>query len=68
VQGNSSMSADAVAFHAVRRRRACGSTPKFKTPLVLLRHSAAHNLAELSKIVEKLIGDRLGLERPQEYP
>ena len=68
MQGNSSIAADPVAFYAVRRRRACGSTPKFKMPLVLLRHSAAHNRAELSKIVEKLTRDRLGPGRPQEYP
>lgn len=68
MQGNSSIAADPVAFHAVRRRRACGSTPKFKMPRVLPQHSAAHNRAELSKIVEKLTGDRLGLERPQGYP
>lgn len=68
MQGNSSIAADSVAFHAVRRRRACGLMPKFKMPLVLLRHSAAHNRAELSKIVEKLTGDRLGPWRPQEYP
>ena len=68
MQGNSSIAADPVAFHAVRRRRACGSTPKFKMPLVLLRHSAAHNRAELSKIVEKLTGDRLSLERPRGSP
>jgi hypothetical protein len=68
VQGNSSIAADPVAFHAVRHRRTCGSTPKFKMPRVLPQHSAAHNRAELSKIVEKLTGDRLGLERPQGYP
>lgn len=68
MQGNSSIAADPVAFHAVRGDGACGSTPKFKMPLVLLRHSAAHNRAELSKIVEKLTGDRLGPGRPQEYP
>jgi len=68
MQGNSSIAADPVAFHAVRRRRACGSTPKFKMPLILLRHSAAHNRAELSKIVEKLTGDRLSLERPRGSP
>lgn len=67
MQGNSSIAADLVAFHAVRHLRTCGSTPKFKMPLVLLRHSAAHNRAELSKIVEKLTGDRLGPGRPQEY-
>jgi hypothetical protein len=68
VQGNSSIAADPVAFHAVRHRRTCGSTPKFKMPRVLPQHLAAHNRAELSKIVEKLTGDRLGLERPQGYP
>jgi hypothetical protein len=68
VQGNSSIGADPVAFHAVRRRRACGSTPKFKMPLVLLRHSAAHNRVGLSKIVRRPTGGRLGLERPQGYP
>ena len=68
MQGNSSIAADPVAFHAVRGGGACGSTPKVKMPRVLPQHSAAHNRAELSKIVEKLTGDRLGLERPQGYP
>ena len=68
MQGNSSIAADPVAFHAVRHLRTRGSTPKFKIPRLFPRHSAAHNRAELSKIVEKLTGDRLGLERPQGYP
>jgi hypothetical protein len=68
MQGNSSISADPVAFHAVRHRRTCGSTLKFKIPRLLPRHSAAHNRVGLSKIVRRPTGDRLGLERPRGSP
>ena len=68
MQGNSSKAADRVASRGDQHRGACGSTPKFKIPRLLPRHSAAHNRAELSKIVEKLTGDRLGPGRPQKYP
>jgi hypothetical protein len=68
VQGNSSIAADLVAFHAVRHLRTCGSTPKFKIPQLFPRHSVAHNRVGLSKIVRRPTGDRLGLERPRGSP
>jgi len=68
VQGDSSIAADPVAFHAVRHLRTRGSTPRFNIPRLLPRHSAAHNRVGLSKIVRRPTGDRLGLEWPQGYP
>jgi len=68
VQGNSSIAADLVAFHAVRHLRTCGSTPRFKIPQLFPWHSVAHNRVGLSMIVRRPAGDRLGLERPRGSP